>query len=154
MALDRAPSEHRTNLMWKRTSNDFAYATYNRDHVVRTGSGVTLPASSAPEYKGDADRVNPEEALVAALSSCHMLTFLALAAKKRFVVDAYEDDAVGYLTKNAKGKLHVGKCVLRPRIVWQGAAPAADMLAELHATAHEECFIAQSVVTEVVIDQG
>jgi organic hydroperoxide reductase OsmC/OhrA len=154
MALVPATSEHRTSLVWKRTSSDFTYATYNRDHVMRTGSGVTLPASSAPEYRGDPDRVNPEEALVAALSSCHMLTFLMLAAKRRFVVDAYEDDAVGYLTKNTKGKMHLGKCVLRPRIVWRDAPPSADVLAELHATAHEECFIAQSVVTDVVVELG
>ena len=154
MALDPGISEHRTSLVWKRTSDDFTYATYNRAHVVRTGSGVTLPASSAPEYKGDRDRVNPEEALVAALSSCHMLAFLALAAKRRFVVDAYEDEAIGYLTRNTKGKMHLGKCVLRPRIVWRDSPASAEMLAALHATAHEECFIAQSVVTEVVIERA
>lgn len=145
-------SEHRTSLVWRRTSADFTYATFNRDHTVRTGSGTTVPASASAEYRGHPDRVNPEEALVFALSSCHMLAFLMVAAKKRFVVDSYEDEAVGLLTKNAKGKMHLGKCVLSPRITWSGASPSAEELARLHGTAHDECFIVQSVVTEVVVE--
>ena len=78
----------------------------------------SLPASAAPDFRGDADRVNPEEAFVAALSSCHMLTFLALAAKRKFVPDSYLDDAVGYLEKNSQGRLAVTRVMLRPRIVW------------------------------------
>lgn len=145
-------SEHRTSLVWRRSSADFTYATFNRDHAVRTGSGITLMMSAAPEYRGDGNRVNPEEALVCALSSCHMLSFLMVAAKKRFVVDAYEDEAVGFLTKNAKGKMHLGRCVLSPRITWSGPPPSTEALASLHAAAHDECFIAQSVVTEVVVE--
>ena len=79
-------SEHRATIAWKRTSADFTYESYNRDHVWRVEGGVEIPASSAPEYLGTLDRVDPERALVAALSSCHMLTFLAIAARKRFVV--------------------------------------------------------------------
>ena len=145
-------SEHRTSLVWRRTSADFTYATFNREHTVRTGSGVSLPMSAAPEYRGHEGRVNPEEALVCALSSCHMLAFFMVTAKKRLVIDAYEDEAVGFLTKNAKGKMHLGKCVLSPRVTWSGEAPSAEALASLHAAAHDECFIAQSVLTEVVVE--
>ncbi len=147
-------SEHRTSLVWRRSSTEFTYATFNRDHTVLTGSGVSLAMSAAPEYRGDGDRVNPEEALVCALSSCHMLAFFMVAAKKRLVIDTYEDEAVGFLTKNAKGKTYLGKCVLSPRITWSGASPSPETLASLHAAAHDECFIAQSVVTEVVVEPG
>ena len=145
-------SEPRATIEWKRTSETFTYATYNRDHVWHIDGGVDIPASSAPEYKGTMDRVDPERALVAALSSCHMLTFLAIAAKKRLVIDAYEDEAVGSMSKNDRGKLYVSRCTLTPRITWSGAAPSAEELAEMHHTAHEECFIASSVLTEIVIE--
>ena len=89
-------SEHHASVVWKRTSADFTYDTYNRAHEVRFKDGaIVLPASSAPAFKGDADRVDPEEAFVASLSSCHMLTFLAICARKRMTVESYEDDAVG-----------------------------------------------------------
>jgi len=100
-----------------------------------------------------AEAVDPEEALVAALSSCHMLTFLYLAAKQGLVVESYEDEAVGVMTKNARGKLFVSKVALRPRIVFAGARqPDAAQLAELHHHAHEECYIANSVLTQVVVE--
>ena len=100
-----------------------------------------------------AEAVDPEEALVAALSSCHMLTFLYLAAKQGYVIDSYADEAVGVMTKNARGKLFVSKVALRPRIAFAGRKqPSAAELAELHHHAHEECYIANSVLTEVVVD--
>src|SRR5713101_6154229 len=82
-------SEHKITLEWKRETDSFSYESYNRDHVVIFEGGVRVPASAAPAYRGNASHVNPEEALVAALSSCHMLTFLAAAAKKQFVVERY-----------------------------------------------------------------
>ena len=89
-------STHRAQIRWQRTSSDFLYDTYNRAHDVRFKNGdIVLPSSSAPEFRGDADRVDPEEAFVASLSSCHMLTFLAICARKRLVVDRYDDDAEG-----------------------------------------------------------
>src|SRR3984957_2832881 len=98
-------SVHRAAVRWKRTSADFTYDSYNRAHDVMFKEGViVLPASSAPAFKGDADRVDPEEAFVASLSSCHMLTFLAICARKRLVVESYEDDASGTLEKGADGK--------------------------------------------------
>src|SRR5262245_18643631 len=109
--------EHHATLVWTRTSKDFAYETYNRDHELRFHE-VTVPASAAPAYRGDASRVNPEEAFIAALSSCHMLTFLAIAARKRLSLDSYRDDAVGHLEKNGQGKLAVTRVILRPKIVW------------------------------------
>lgn len=94
--------------------------------------------------------MNPEEALVGALSACHMLTFLAIAARSRLTVESYEDDAVGVLEKNESGKLAVTRVTLRPRVVF--AEPVdAERLARLHHTAHENCFIAQSVKTVVTI---
>ena len=145
-------SDHRATISWKRTSADFTYDGYNRDHVWHIDGGIDVPASSAPEFRGTMDRVDPERALVASLSSCHMLTFLALAARKRLVVDAYDDEAVGHMTKNAKGKLFVSHCTLRPKIVWGGTAPSPADIEAMHHKAHEECFIANSVLTEITVE--
>ncbi|HEX6999443.1 MAG TPA: OsmC family protein [Gammaproteobacteria bacterium] len=144
-------SEHHARITWQRTSQDFTYQTYNRSHEWRF-KAVTVPASAAKEYRGDEERVNPEDALVAALSSCHMLTFLAIAAKRKLSLDAYEDDAVGVLEKDAAGKLAITRVTLRPRIVWSsGVTVAPDELAKMHHEAHENCFIASSVKTEVTV---
>jgi organic hydroperoxide reductase OsmC/OhrA len=146
-------SEHRVRVRWQRTTPGFGYDEYDRTHAWEFGGGARLSASSAPEFRGRADLPNPEEALVAALSSCHMLTFLALAARKRFVVDSYDDDAVGTMSKNADGKLAVTRTVLRPRVDFGGERkPSREELAKLHERAHEECFIANSVKTEVVVE--
>ena len=107
-------SEHRASIVWRRTSDDFTYDTYNRAHEVRfKGGAIVLPSSSAPMFKGDVERVDPEEAFVASLSSCHMLTFLAICARKRLVLDSYEDDAVGQLEKGENGKLWMAHVTLR-----------------------------------------
>ena len=115
-------SEHHAIVVWKRTSADFTYDTYNRTHEVRFKDGaIVLPASSAPAFKGDADLVDPEEAFVGSLSSCHMLTFLAICARKRLTVEIYEDDAVGYLEKGRRRKAvdgagqHCGHVSVSPR---------------------------------------
>ena len=146
-------SEHRATILWKRSSADYTAQTYNRSHEWHFDGGVVVPASAAPLYRGDAERVDPEEALVAALSSCHMLTFLFEAARAKFVVDSYEDAAVGVMTKNERGKLWVSRVTLRPHARFGGdKQPTAAELAELHERAHESCFIAQSVKTEVVVE--
>jgi organic hydroperoxide reductase OsmC/OhrA len=143
----------RASVRWQRTSPDFSYETYNRAHEVAFGSGTTVAASSAPGFKGEADRVNPEEQLVGALSSCHMLTFLAVAAKKRLVVEHYDDEASGVLDKNADGRLAVTRVVLRPKVVFSGEkVPSAEELVALHEAAHKGCFIANSVKTDVVCE--
>ena len=146
-------SEHHASVRWTRTSADFLYDTYNRAHEMRFNKGaLVVPASAAPAFKGDIDRVDPEEAFVAALASCHMLTFLAICARKRIVVDAYEDDAVGVMEKNANGKLWVSHVTLQPRITFAaGTAPSAAVLADIHHQSHGECFIANSVKTIVSV---
>ena len=144
--------EHHATIAWRRSSSGFTYDTYNRAHEWRINQ-QTVAASAAPNFRGDADRVNPEEAFVAALSSCHMLTFLALAAKKKFTPDSYTDDAVGYLEKNASGIMAVTRVVLRPRIVWAaGMTVPESELMTLHHDAHEGCFIANSVTTDVRLE--
>jgi organic hydroperoxide reductase OsmC/OhrA len=144
-------SEHRASIVWQRSSQDFTYQSYNRAHEWRF-TAATVPASATKEYRGDESRVNPEEALVAALSSCHMLTFLAVAAKQKLALDSYRDDAVGVLEKNAAGKLAITRVTLRPKIVWSAGVTVNDeLLAKLHHDAHENCFIASSVKTEVTV---
>jgi organic hydroperoxide reductase OsmC/OhrA len=144
-------SEHRARVAWERTTDDFEYDTYPRDHEWSFAE-AHVAASSAPEFKGTASRVNPEEALVAALSSCHMLTFLAICARKRIAVDRYEDAAVGTLEKNEEGRLAMTKVVLRPRITFAGEAPSPEALGKLHESSHRNCFIANSVRTEVTVE--
>jgi organic hydroperoxide reductase OsmC/OhrA len=142
-------SEHKAHIKWSRGGKDFTYKTYSRDHVWSL-NGNDVPASATTAYLGSPNRVDPEAALVAALSSCHMLTFLALAANKGFVVDSYEDAAVGHLEKNAQGKLAVTRVDLHPKITFGGTKqPAAADLEWLHDKAHKECFIANSVTTDV-----
>jgi organic hydroperoxide reductase OsmC/OhrA len=148
-------SEHHASVRWKRTSADFTYDTYNRAHDVTFKDGaIVLPASSAPAFKGDADRVDPEEAFVSSLSSCHMLTFLAICARKRLTVESYDDDAVGFLEKGANGKLQITRATLRPRVRF-GAGVQVDSttLADIHHQSHLECFIANSVTTQISVEQ-
>lgn len=131
-------SEHSVTVTWRRTSPSFDYEVYNRDHVWSFDSGIQVRASAAPAYHGDLDCVDPEEAYVAALSGCHMLTFLAIASRKRLTVDAYEDHATGFLEKSANGKLAVTRVVLRPRIRFGGSTThSRDELARLHEQAHQ-----------------
>lgn len=147
-------SAHHASIVWKRTSADFTYDGYNRAHEVRYKSGaIVVPASGAPAFKGDADRVDPEEQFVAALSACHMLTFLAICARKRLTVDSYEDEAEGVLEKGADGKLWMTRATLRPRVTFApGTAVDAATLADIHHKSHEQCFIANSVKTDVAVE--
>ena len=150
--------EYKATVSWKRPDGEaFTDLKFSRGHQWSFDGGVTVPGSSSPlsvkvPYSR-ADAVDPEEALVAALSSCHKLTFLYFAARGGFVVDSYVDDAIGVMTKNERGKLFVSKTTLRPRIAFSGAKqPSAAELDQLHHHAHEECYIANSVLTEVVIE--
>jgi len=142
-------SEHRTSLLWSRGERPFTYEQYGRDHRVTYGTGTAHDVSAAPEYRGNAALPNPEELLVAALSSCHMLTFLAVAAKKKLVVERYEDDAVGTLARPEGGAMQVTEVILKPRVTFEGEAPDAATLASMHEQAHRGCFIANSVKTQV-----
>jgi organic hydroperoxide reductase OsmC/OhrA len=146
-------SEHIANIEWKRETPDFAYETYNRDHDWTFDGGVSVRASAAPAYKGNTSCVDPEEAFVASVSSCHMLTFLAIAARKRFVLDSYRDEAVGTLAKDTAGNLSITRIALRPEVVFGGEnKPTAEELTKMHDQAHHACFIANSVKTEIVVE--
>jgi organic hydroperoxide reductase OsmC/OhrA len=146
-------STHKAKIIWKADSNDFSYKAYSRTHVWEFEGGTSVTVSSAPEYLGNSAYVNPEEALVAALSSCHMLTFLAIASRRKLVIKKYTDEAVGYMEKNAKGKLAITRVYLRPAIEFDGPNPPdRETITEMHHHSHEECFIAGSVLTEVIVE--
>jgi organic hydroperoxide reductase OsmC/OhrA len=144
--------EHHATILWRRSTETFTYDTYNRAHEWRF-HGVIVPASAAPDFRADPTMINPEEGFAASLSSCHMLTFLAIAAKKRFSLDSYSDEAVGYLEKNEKGQLAVTRVVLRPQVQWSAGVNVSQTdLDRLHRQAHEGCFIANSVKTDVTVE--
>jgi len=147
-------SEHHATIDWKRGSAEFTYDSYSRDHTWSFEGGVQVAASAAPVYLGNASLIDPEKAYVAALASCHMLTFLAITARKRLVVDQYHDAAVGFLEKNQNGKLAVSRVVLKPRILFGISAPTSEELKKLHSLAHGECFIANSVHTAITVESS
>ncbi len=150
-------AEHRATIDWRSTASaaDYAKGHYSREHTWTFDGGVVVPASPAPSVVrapwSNPANVDPEEAFVASIASCHMLTFLYLAAKGGFVIASYRDDAVGVMAKTERGRAWVAKVTLAPRIEWVGRAPTADELAHLHHGAHDECFIANSVKTEIAI---
>ena len=145
-------SEHKATIEWRKGSDEAENGGYSRDHTWSFHSLEVL-ASAAPEYMGSAERVNPEEAFVAALSSCHMLTFLAIAAKRKHVVESYVDKAVGYLERNESGQMAITRVVLRPEVSFKSGTALTDAeLDTLHQSAHKNCFIANSVTTDVKIE--
>ena len=151
-ALYKDMSEHKVTLKWERGGAEFSYQKYPREHTWSFDGGHTMTATAAPAYFGNPAHVDPEEAFVASLSSCHMLTFLAIACKQRFVIDSYEDEAVGRLEKNADGKLAITHVELRPKITWDGdRKPSAEELDKMHHAAHKNCFVANSVRTVVTV---
>ena len=146
-------SEHKITLAWKLETPEFTYKNYNRDHTWSFDGGIQVGASAAPAYFGNPALVDPEEALIAALSSCHMLTFLAVACKQKFIVESYTDEAVGTLEKDTDGKLAITQIILRPKINFGGEnSPATEQLNEMHQFAHKECFIAHSIKARVTIE--
>jgi organic hydroperoxide reductase OsmC/OhrA len=149
-------SSHRATVVWRR-EGDFARKKYHRQHVWRFDGGIEVPASASPlvvpQPWSTETAVDPEEAFVASISSCHMLTFLFLAANEGLVAESYEDEAEGHLTKGNDGQQWVETVTLRPRIVWAAEkGPAAQQLASLHHQAHAECFIARSVRTIITVE--
>ncbi|MCC0015934.1 MAG: OsmC family protein [Rhodobiaceae bacterium] len=141
---------------WSLDGADFAANAYSRGHVWRFDGGIEVPASASPSIvplpRSRADAVDPEEAFVAALSSCHMLWFLDFARQAGFIVIAYEDLAEGEMKRDGEGKLAITAVTLRPRADFAGEAPDAAALHTLHHKAHEACFIANSVKTEIWIE--
>lgn len=145
---------HKATIEWARNEGDFAGNQYCRAHTWRFDGGLTVPASSSPHVVriplSNPDNVDPEEAFVAALSSCHMLWFLSLAAARGFVVERYTDAAEGFMGLNSDGKQWVARVVLRPHVVFSGIrSPEECDVQALHHSAHAECFLANSVKTSV-----
>ena len=146
-------SEHRVTLKWERGDAEFSYQKYPRDHTWSFDGGHTMTATAAPAYFGNPAHVDPEEAFVASLSSCHMLTFLWVAATRGFVVDSYRDEPAGVLAQDADGHLAMTTVTLRPRVVFAGdRQPSTEELGVMHHAAHDGCFIARSVKTAVRVE--
>lgn len=149
--------EYTATIAWRRRDGeDVAKGRYSRAHEWRFDGGITVPASASPSVvplpHSREDAVDPEEAFVAALSSCHMLTFIDLARRAGVLVEAYEDEALGIMERIAPGKMAITRVTLRPRIAFQGGVPDQARLDELHHQAHEACFIANSVTTKIAIE--
>ncbi|MFN0279712.1 MAG: OsmC family protein [Pyrinomonadaceae bacterium] len=151
-------STYTAKVMWKSDSPEsFAKNQYTRGHTWEFDGGISVPASSSPHavrvpFSVEA-AVDPEEALVASASSCHMLSFLWVASKKGFVVDSYEDNAVGEMAANEQGKQWLAKITLDPQIVWSGETqPNAEEIAAMHHEAHEICYIANSIKSEIIVN--
>lgn len=152
-------SEYHATIRWSRDGQDFLGNKYSRLHEWRFDGRQVFNASASPHIVpppwADGDRVDPEEAFVASLSSCHMLFFLALAARKGVLVEEYTDSATGLLADRGDGRLAMTEVVLRPRIHFgDGQKPEPQQIEALHHAAHEHCFIANSVHTKITVDFG
>lgn len=148
-------AEHKTTVKWTHQRGEFLKGTYSREHTWEFDGGAIVPASSAPSSVrlpySNAANVDPEEAFVAAICSCHMLTFLYLAHRAGFDVVSYEDDATGHSEKNPCGLPWVSLVELRPKVIYRGRAPTPEEEQALHHTAHEQCTIANSVTTKITV---
>lgn len=151
-------SEHHAQISWKRQQDEaFSDNHYSREHTWQFDGGLTVPASPSPHVVplplSVEENVDPEEAYIAALSSCHMLVFLSIAAKRKYVVDSYTDNALGILEKNEAGRIAVTKVILRPHVVFSTErVPTLEQLEKMHHMSHENCFIANSVKTDIVTE--
>jgi organic hydroperoxide reductase OsmC/OhrA len=150
-------SQYEATISWKLGDQSFLDDAYSRGHEWIFDGGLTVPASASPDIvplpKSIAENIDPEEAFVASLSSCHMLFFLSLAARRGITVDRYVDAATGVMEKRSDGKTAMTRVVLRPDASYSGdVIPDRQQLDELHHKAHELCFIANSVLTEIVVE--
>lgn len=146
--------EYKATIDWKLNGPNFAKGQFSREHIWKFDGGITVAASASPAVVpapwSNAANVDPEEAFVASIASCHMLTFVWFASRGGFTLTSYTDDAVGVMTKNERGAMWVSTVTLNPQLVWNGErVPTAEEIAALHHRAHEECFIANSVKTDV-----
>ncbi|MFN9789448.1 MAG: OsmC family protein [Pirellulaceae bacterium] len=143
-------------VIWTRQGAPFLDLKYSRSHQWMFDGGIVVPASSSPQIvpipMSAEHAVDPEEALIASLSSCHMLWFLSIAATRGFLVNQYRDKAIGSMGTDQRGRRFMERVVLRPVIQWESDAPSEAEVEEMHQQAHHECFIANSVRTEVLID--
>lgn len=140
-------SEHGATLEWQLAADrEFTYDNYNRDHSWQFKGGHVVPASSGVAFGGNPDNVNPDEAVIAACAGCHLLTFLAIAAKKKLKVISYTDHPTGTLDKNEEGRTAIVQITLRPKVQFAADTPVDDAtLAALHDSAHRNCFVANSL---------
>lgn len=146
-------SEHKITLTWRKQTDSFAYKDYNRDHQWDFGEGLIINASSAPEFLGNPECADPERAFAASLSSCHMLFFIAICSKKRLIVQDYVDNATAYLEKNEQGDLMIPRVILRPKVTFaEGIEVERLTIEKIHHQSHERCFLAKSVLSEVVVE--
>jgi organic hydroperoxide reductase OsmC/OhrA len=145
-------TEHSASVRWHHAGGDFLQKEYSRDHLILFPNGKTIEGSAAASYGGNPSYVDPEASFTASLSSCHMLTFLALCAVKGLIVKDYADDAIGYLDKNLEGRMCMTRVKLRPSVRFEGEEPDAEQLAMLHDRAHRACFISNSVKTAIEIE--
>jgi organic hydroperoxide reductase OsmC/OhrA len=150
-------AHHEARINWERKGEPFLKGKYSRAHDWSFDGGLTVIASSSPHVVkvpfSDPHAVDPEEAFVASISSCHMLSFLWRACQAGFVCDSYEDDAIGIMEKNAQGRYAVTKVTLKPKAVFSGdKQPSRDDIEHMHHQAHEDCFIANSVKTEITCE--
>jgi organic hydroperoxide reductase OsmC/OhrA len=144
--------EHHIRLSWSDGGVPFTYETYPRSHEIAFKTSEMLTVSGAAAYRGDATKADPEDLLVAALSSCHMLSFLAICAKKKLGVKSYRDDAIGFLEDDG-GVLWITRVILHPEVVFaMEPPPTAAEIAHIHHLSHEACFIANSVKTDVRVE--
>ena len=150
-------SSHSATIQWRRGDAPFANDDYSRAHTWAFDGGAVVSASPSPDIvpppHSVAENVDPEEAFVASLSSCHMLVFLAIASRRGFTVDSYEDMASGVLEENEDGRLSITKVILRPNAVYSGdRIPSREQVKKIHHRSHELCFIANSVKTDIETD--
>jgi organic hydroperoxide reductase OsmC/OhrA len=150
-------STYGATIRWSREGAEgFAKGQYSRAHEWAFDGGAVVPASASPHVVpapwSDPAGVDPEEAFVASLSSCHMLFFVDVARRAGFVVESYVDEAEGVMEKDAEGRIAMTRVTLRPRVEWSGDGPDAAAIAELHHRAHQACFIANSVKTGVTVE--
>ena len=150
--------KHVASILWRKKPGEiFVDNKYSRKHAWKFDGGLEVPASSSPHVVrlpfSDAAAVDPEEAFVASIASCHMLTFLFIAASQSFLIEKYEDEAEGEMSKNAAGEMYISTVTLKPRIHFSGEKiPSDEKIMEMHHLAHRQCFIANSIISKVIVN--
>jgi organic hydroperoxide reductase OsmC/OhrA len=146
-------SEHTIELTWLKNATEFEYDKYDRTHKIQFNGGQSINSSATKEFFGDDAHANPEELIASSLASCHMLTFLAIASKKKLIVEKYEDNPIAVLEKGSSGRLQITKITLKPKVIFaEGTSMDTETLKKLHESAHRNCFIGSSITSEVSIE--
>lgn len=148
-------STHTANINWQRHPHSSDSNTYSRNHLVKLNGDQKVKVSASEEFKGDPNCADPEQMLISAVSSCHMLFFLAVADFQGFFVESYEDNPVGYLEKNSKGGMEITRITLNPEIVFSDDnQPDLETINKIHAKAHKSCFIRNSITANVEVNHS